>query len=77
MYSEFENCTGFIINSNIFKICTGLIGVSWLKPTNINNYLNLYWAVQLLVSTVLGQPILKTTFLYRLIDIGLTGQYQR
>jgi hypothetical protein len=80
MCSEFKNCTGFVANSNSFGICTGLIDVSWLKPTDNNNYLNLYRAVQLLVSTVLGQPIPIIIFLpkrlhfsYCLNGIGLTA----
>jgi hypothetical protein len=39
MCSEFKNCTCFIANSSIFKICIRLICVSWLKPPDINTYL--------------------------------------
>jgi hypothetical protein len=37
MCSEFKNCTGFIANSNIFSICKGLIGVSWLLLESVQD----------------------------------------
>jgi hypothetical protein len=39
------------------NLCRQIICVSWLKPPNTNNYLNMYKVVKLLVSAVLGQSI--------------------
>jgi hypothetical protein len=46
MHSEFENCTCFILNSNIFLNLYRAICVSWLKPADTNIYLNIYRDVQ-------------------------------
>jgi hypothetical protein len=62
MCSEFENCTGFVVNLNTFLNLYRAICVGWLKPPNTNTYLNLYRVVQYLVSVALGQPILIMIF---------------
>jgi hypothetical protein len=55
-YSEFK----YIFNLYM-TIC-----VDYLKPADINTYLNLYRVVQSLVLTVLDQSITIIFFLYRL-----------